>query len=162
MKKKSLMEILAGGTVLIAYKFYSDRKYLRERKKQNEQIAKREAVLCTYEQWIGAFQNKQYIPEYLYKNDYHKVAVYGLGRLGKQLYKELAVSDIEVVYTIDLAYGGDGRFYNQIPCFHPDDDLPETDLIIVTIPGEAREIIPRLRGKVTCQVKSINELLFVL
>ncbi len=125
-------------------------------------IFKQEEVIKTYEKWVYVLQNKNMISEYLMQNNYHKIAIYGLGRIGKQLYKELASSQLTVSYVIDQGYSITNKYYNQVPCYHPDDRLPNVDLIIVTVPSESEEIIKNLNKKVSCSVKSINEVLFVI
>lgn len=160
--KKIFTKELFIGAVWLTDKLYTDKKRMEKCKNKDKIIEKQEAVLASYEQWVEAFQNGLCVGNYLLAHNYHKVAIYGLGRLGKQLYRELSSSGIEVIYVIDATYGSTSRIYQQTPCFHPKDRLPEAELIIVTIPNEAKEITNQLREKITCPIKAINELLFVL
>lgn len=136
---------------------------MKKDKDLNNLIIRQEEVLRTYEKWMNTIQDNHMISEYLFENHYYNIAIYGLGRIGKQLYKEMISSRVEVSYIIDQKYNSIvNQYYNQAPCYHPNDKLPITDLIIVTIPSEAGEIITDLKKKVVCPVKSINDILFVL
>lgn len=129
---------------------------------KNSLIVKQEEVLRVYEKWMDVFQKGKLISRYFFDNGFHKVAIYGLGRLGKQLYDEMIISEIDVVYVIDNVYGLTNKFYGRTPCVHPESELPEADLIIITIPGEKKQIHAQLCKKVSCPVKSMEDILFVI
>lgn len=160
--KKLLLGSFWTGFAWMVGKIHSDREKLKICKKNEKIIRKHEAALAAYEQWVEAYQKNQHIGMYLLENHYRRIAVYGLGRLGKQLCRELAASGVDVVYVIDRDYAKKRNFYKQMPCFHPENTLPKADLILTAVPGEDREIAAYLRKKVTCPVKSINDMLFVL
>lgn len=161
--RKDLLPIaFALSACWLIGKAFADKRWLKICKKKEKTMAKQEAMLSVYGQWVKALQDGQRISEYLLKNDFHKIAIYGLGRIGKQLCEELIFSKIDVGYIVDLTYGRKNKFYDKIPCYHPDHELPDADLMIVTIPDEVKEIKSYLRKKVTCPVKSMNDLLFVI
>lgn len=164
MKKQNylLMPVVASGVLGLFYKFKVDKSKLEICEKQNYLNHKYEQTLITYKKWIEAFQNNKTIADYLLENKYHKIAVYGFGRLGKQLYEELLISRIQVEYVIDRNRGIENKLDDGIGYYHPDDELPNVDLIIVTIPDEAKGIIDHLREKTECPIKSIDDLLFVI
>lgn len=141
--------------------FYMDKKTLKECANKEKLFIRDRATLAAYEQWVETFQNRRRVADHLLENNYHDIAIYGFGRLGKQLYKDLLLSGINVTYLIDLNFVQGNKNYNRTPCFHPDEQLPDTDLIIITVPSEAKEIMAHLRKKVKCPVKSILDLLFV-
>lgn len=143
-------------------KLRRDKKFLKIYEQQEQLIYKQERVLNVYERWIAASQDEKNISDYLLRHNYHNVAIYGLGRLGKQLYNELVNSEINVPYVIDQNYSIDQKYYNQIYCYHPEDKLPFVDLVIVTVPGEEKEIVSWLKKKSVGSVKTMNDLLFVI
>lgn len=161
-KKNISISMLIWGAVSLSLGIYMDKKRLEKSAEKEKMLAKGWADLDAYEQWVEAFLNGKKIPEYLLQNNYHNVAIYGFGRLGKQLYRELFFSDVHVAYIIDLSFERGKKSFDGIPCFHPEEDLPEAELIIVTIPSGAKEIMTNLRNKVQCQIKSIYDLLFVM
>lgn len=160
--RKASIGAFALAIGFVTSKINEDRKNLKEQEKMINLISKQEEVLKTYEKWMEICQKGQSISNYLVKNKYSNVAIYGLGRLGKQLYRELICSDINVEYVIDRSCRQKGELYGQTLCCHPEEKLKETELIIITVPSEAKEIGIQLRKKVTCPVKSINEILFVI
>lgn len=142
-------------------KIFEDKRKNEICEKKDYLIFKQERVLTTYEKWIRLYQNKRLLSDYLLENNYYEIAIYGLGRLGKQLYEELLVCGVSVAYVIDQNYGKENKSYKGTFCYRPEDKLPKVDLIIVTIPSEEKDIIAMLRKKVTYPIKSINDILFV-
>ncbi len=130
-------------------------------KEKDCEIAKREVVLNTYESWVDALISKKKISEYLLKNGYHHVAIYGMGRIGRHLWKEFLSSDVCVDYIIDQKISKYSKYYEGVPCFAIESELPRVDIIIVTVSGKD-EIIHELRKKVKWTIRSINDILFVL
>lgn len=125
---------------------------------QKALLRKQEEMLRTYEAWMNKTRKKKTLDFFFHTNNYRTAAIYGLGRVGRQLYKELLRSDIQVLYGIDRKV----KCYDGLRCYEPDEDLPEVDLIIIAVPDEAQDIAEELRKNVSCPVWSINDLLFVL
>lgn len=134
----------------------------REIEEKNNEIIKRETALNTYESWVDVLIGKKKISEYLLENGYCHAAIYGMGRIGKQLYKEFCDSNISVDFVIDQKMSKMTRYYKNVPCFDIKSELPHTDIIIVTVSAEADKIINELRKKTNEPVKSMNDILFVL
>lgn len=156
--EKAFIVIIALNIV----KFKKDKKFLKMYENLKYLIYKQESVLKVYEKWVSAIQNKKEISDYLLTNNYCEIAIYGLGRLGKQLYEELIHSGINVSYIIDRDHSIENEYYKQVRCYHPEDKLPPVDMIIVTVPGEENEIATYLREKNAGSVKTMNDLLFVI
>ena len=77
-------------------------------------------------------------------NEYEMIAVYGAGELGKLLLCELEKSNAKSLCVIDK---NAESLSLPIPCYKPDDVLPEIDLVIVTI--------DRLYGEIASQLEEI-------
>lgn len=133
-----------------------------EIKQKDGDIYKRESALNTYERWIYSMINGDKISNYLMSNDYRRVAIYGMGRLGKQLFEEFDKTSISIEYIIDQKMAEHIRKYESVPCFTMSEKLPFAELIIVTVPSEEKDIITQLRKKTKGQIKSINDILFVM
>lgn len=131
-------------------------------KQKDDEITKREAVLNIYENWVDALISGKGISEYLVKSGYCQVAIYGMGRIGRHLYKEFRDSDVCVNFVIDQKLSRQARYYGDVPCLDSGMDFPYTELIIVTVASEANQIIDELRKKVTVPIRTIDDILFVL
>lgn len=163
IKYNSILErVFALIVVCMAVKIGKDKKFLKTYEKQKNLIYKQESVLKVYESWVNALQNRKRISDYLLAHNYREIAIYGLGRLGKQLYEEMIHSGINVSYVIDQNYSSENKHYKQVCCYHPEDNLPSADIIIVTVPGEENEIAAYLKKKNAGLVKTMNDLLFVI
>ena len=55
----------------------------------------------TLYQWLLVRQDKVEIADYFKENGYQRVAIYGMGELGRLLLKELRDTGIEIPYVID-------------------------------------------------------------
>lgn len=68
-------------------------------------------------------RNSKKISDYLYNKSIRRIAIYGMGILGRQLYEELKISDIEVCFVIDK------REIEEIaiPVFKPEENFPVVD-----------------------------------
>lgn len=106
--------------------------------------------------WLQIFEEKQSIKKYFEENNIETVAVYGIGKLGKHLVKQLQQNDIVVKYIVDNRVG----FYKGIDMFKLCDRLPEVDVIIVTPILEYKVIYQTLREKVDCEIVSIEDVIY--
>jgi len=96
----------------------------------------------------------KFISQYCRKNNYRKVAMYGMGKIGKWLLPLFAKSDVEVAYVIDrraCELQGECDF----ALYSPDDSLPGADAIIVSAYSEFTAIAPMLREKTDIPIVSI-------
>jgi len=84
-----------------------------------------------------------------------KVAIYGMGKLGKWLIRVMQKVGIDVAYAIDKR-AGDIECY--FPVFFPDDELPNVDAIIVSVYSEYTAIAPMLWEKTSTPIISIVNL----
>ena len=134
----------------------------QERNRKDIEIFKREEILKTYERWVNILLRKKAISEYLLTNNYCHVAIYGMGRIGKQLFQEFHGAGICVDYIIDKNLSKSYEKYENVRCYNLCSDLPYVDIIIVTVSSEAEEIIIELNKRVPWQAKSINDILFVI
>lgn len=134
----------------------------RECERSKHEICKREALLDTYERWVDKMIFGKQIAQYLIKNGYYKIAIYGMGRIGKHLLIEFRQSVIDVVYVIDQNISKYTNHFEGIPCLSINSRLPYVDMVIVTVSSEAKEIKKELNKRVSYQIESMNEILFVL
>lgn len=109
--------------------------------------------------WLLLKQHNKNIAEYLIKRNYKKVAIYGMGKLGEILFRELEGTGVEVVYGIDrnkdhLDFG--------IGIYSPEEKLPCADIIIVTAVTYYSEIVWSLSRQTECPIESLENMIAVL
>lgn len=93
------------------------------------------AFICNVlEQLLSLSESGRSIEELLRKNGYKKIAVYGLGRIGKHIVEALKDSDIQIIYGIDQNAQG---LKFDFPVYTINEILPEAELILVTIDDDA-------------------------
>lgn len=105
--------------------------------------------------WHICFAGRK-VEEYFIKHDLSRIAIYGMGNLGRNLYDELEKSSIEVLYGIDRA---DMDYVEFVPIIKPYDTLSEVDAIIVTNATKVEEIVDYLRSKSSCRIIPLKEVL---
>ena len=93
---------------------------------------------------------------YFANRGYRKIGIYGKGRIGKQLEKELSrEKTIESIYFIDQNI----RLRDGVNCYCLEDRLPKSDCVIITALEEPYKIKERLASMVDCDLKTLLEVL---
>ena len=70
-------------------------------KKLKLRARKERGLFFLMNQWIGLKQDNQQIETYFQKNNYQRIAVYGMGFVGMRLIKELRNTNLNIIYGID-------------------------------------------------------------
>ena len=86
-----------------------------------------------------------------------KIAIYGLGMLGEHLLTDFIKNGVKVVYGIDRR---NLNLKKGISIYQLQDDLPEADLVIVTVNTEYEIIRNQLGKKIKSRIISLESLLF--
>lgn len=106
--------------------------------------------------WLCLKEKNIKLADYLKIHGFLKIAVYGIGMLGKHLVQELSNSDINIAYGIDLG----GQLKSMIfPVYTLDADLEDVDAVIVTVCYEFENIKMMLKKKLDCEILSLEEML---
>ncbi len=109
------------------------------------------------EQWLSNKQNNINIEEYLIRQGYQKIAIYGMSVLGNLLYQELKETKVEVSYAIDR--NADNMHF-ELPVLKPSDEYGKVDVIIVTAVLDYEKIKKNIIKKTQVNVMSIEDLVF--
>lgn len=120
-----------------------------------ERIEKQNKIIELYERWIKSLSMGDKICEFIQKNMFKKIAVYGMGSLGRSLCSELVRYGIEIVYIIDK---NKNISFNEYPSYTLQDKLPDADLIIITPITYYDEIVDELERKVDCALLSLEDI----
>lgn len=110
------------SAVICARKEYGKLKAKCENK---ESILQAMAIMCT------ELQNGKRVSEILAHRGIKSVAIYGMGYLGEQLYKDIVNSDIELKYVMDQN-PANVLMSIEVPILTLNDEIPDVDAIIIT------------------------------
>lgn len=79
--------------------------------------------------WLCLKNQGRNLEEYFIKKGWSRIAVYGMGELGKRLMEELRGSHVTVEYAIDKK---GGSMLSEVVIKELEDELPPVDVIVVT------------------------------
>ena len=125
-------------------------------KKLKLRARKERGLFFLMNQWIGLKQDNQQIETYFQKNNYHRIAVYGMGFVGMRLIKELRNTNLNIIYGIDQ---NAANISSDLKLLTLEDELPEVDVIIVTVLGSFQEIYDKLSTKIKCDIVAIEDII---
>ena len=138
------------GTLFIAKRASS---VIIEKQRNVEKFQKLFSVL---DLWLRKRQQGRSMENFLKRNAYHSIAIYGLGNIGKLLEEELK-NYAEIQYGIDRRDVSAG-----FPVYKPEDNLPQADAVIVTPAYEFEEIEEMLKKKLDCPIYSIEDIVYFM
>lgn len=108
-------------------------------------------------QWVRIKQENKNLAEYFERHGFYRVAVYGMSYAGETLVDELKNTKIEVAYGIDR---NADSIYSEVELFTGADELGVVDAVVVTAITRFDEIKENLRGKVNCQIISLEDVIY--
>lgn len=115
-----------------------------------------ESYWRTFHKWLQLKEEHKELSDFLIREGYKNIAIYGMGMMARHLQKELEDTEINIIYGIDKkAY----ILKADIPLFLPEDTLPEIDAIIVTAVYDYNEIADQLRKKGIKHILCLEEII---
>ena len=105
--------------------------------------------------WLYIELNNISFKNYFKKNGFHRIAIYGIGKLGVHLKREIERNGYEVAYIVD---DGEKAFYTY-RIYSSRDNLPEADVIVVTPFLEYELIKKKISEKNNINIISLKEVL---
>ena len=114
-------------------------------------------IIDVQSMWLHLYQEYRSLDEFFYRHNYKKIAVQGLGKLGRSLIGDLSKTDIEVVYGIDRNTALSGEL--GIPVYTVDDSLTEVDAVIITAIADYNTIASQLYEKLDCPLIPLDAML---
>lgn len=130
--------------------------YFARTQEEISKVQKMIRINESFSKWLELKQNNCRLKEYFENNNYKSVAIYGMGDLGKKLFRELADDGVSVSYTIDRNIGVDDK-YKMIAL---PERLPEVDIVIVTAVSSFDDIYLDLKGRFNGEIVSIEDVLW--
>lgn len=127
---------------------------------KNLQMSKKHLDLfLMMNQWVKVKQEGKNVSDYLEKNDYKSIAIYGMSYAGEALVRELSDSAIEVKYGIDKNAAG---VYSELKLVTPEDELEEVDAVVVTAISFFEDIEKNLSNKLKADIIALDDILYNL
>jgi phosphoglycerate dehydrogenase-like enzyme len=130
--------------------------YFARTQEEISKVQKMIRINESFNKWLELKQNNYRLKGYFENNNYKSVAIYGMGDLGKRLFRELADDGVVVSYTIDKNIGVDDK-YKMIAL---SERLPEVDVVIVTAVSSFDDIYLDLKGRFNGEIVSIEDVLW--
>lgn len=115
------------------------------------------ALYLLMNQWVKVKQENRSIAEYLEKNGYFQIAIYGMNYVGETLLAELEHTNIKVKYAIDK---NAGNIYSNVDILAPEDKFDTVDAVLVTPITFFDEIESMLSEKLDCPILSMEDILY--
>lgn len=157
-KKKGLKLVLllmATITVIMSVFLHIYNGVITRLRDQNKKKQEFYDVLCA---WLRIHESGETINDFLIRHKFKRIMVYGMKEIGELLCDEISKCEsIKVVCAIDKTAN---HSYKKIEILKPDDPLPEADVLVVTAIHYYNEIEDNMRGKVTCPILSIEDIVF--
>lgn len=142
-----------GIAGVLAGKWYQNQ--IKALKVANEKLSDNYQLL---NHWLEIRNEGRSVAEYFNDMGYQHIAIYGMAELANRLFEELEDSDIQVDYGIDRDVSCTIARIENV--YSLEENLPKADVIVVT-PYYAFESICRdLKGKVSCPVISIEDVIW--
>lgn len=159
--KKGMISILsgvAGSLVGLAVGAGAAAKITGESERKIKGLAEKHlSLFLMMNQWVKVKQEGKNLSVYFDKNNYKKIAVYGMSYAGETLIEELRGTNIEIAYAIDK---NANAIYSDINVVTMEDNLEDVDAIVVTAITAFDEIEEQLQSKVDCPVISLEDILY--
>lgn len=109
-----------------------------------------------FDKWLLLKENGNTLHQFFERWGYKRIALYGLGMAGNHLLTELEKSQIEVIYGIDKL---GNKFQVGFPVYTPDANLPEADVIVISVAYDFGNIYKNLRQTFTGSIVSLEEII---
>lgn len=96
------------------------------------------------------------VADYFKNNHYEKIAIYGMGEIGKRLYEELCAEGIEVTAVFDR---NAQRLDPSLNVYSIEGSVPEVDVVVITPTFDYDTIAEQLEKVVSCKIISISDVI---
>lgn len=145
-----IIGLLCGGCLINMFQTKKIMACCRERDKYLE-------MFLLMNSWFQNLRKKK-ISDYLKENNFHSIAIYGMGYIGENLYDDLLRDNIEIKYLIDQNIRQiKGRFTQTM-----DENMEPVDVIIVTVLYDYDEIKMNLQKRTDACILSLSEIIYTM
>lgn len=154
----SVLSTLTGGIAGTITGACAVAKILGKEGSKAKELADKHLVLfLMMNQWVKVKQEGKNLSSYFEKNNYKKIAIYGMSYAGETLVEELKDSKTEIIYGVDR---NADSIYSDIEIYSVEDELPEADAVVVTAITFFEQIEETLSQKLNCPIISLEDVLY--
>lgn len=146
--------VFAGGMIGFLIEMKGANKIIHDK---DERINKFVKYFHVFDVWMGLREEGKSVKTFFEVNGYNKVAIYGIGRLGEHLIKELEGMPVEISYAIDRK---GNQAVTRLDVYTMEDDFPDADVIVVTAVFDYDNIKRELIGKTTIPIVSLEDVIY--
>ena len=152
----SIISIILCG--FNCYFIYAEVKNKKHQQDQQNRIHVLSDHFQLLNHWLELKNEGKNLVTYFEDMGYHHIAIYGMSELANRLCEELEGSSVRVDYGIDRDIACTIGRMDTV--YFPEDDLPETDVIVVT-PYSSFDVIKGiLEKKVNCPIVSLEDVVW--
>lgn len=158
MKSRTLLTALSGAGCCAVTAYLVNRHKIKQLNPAQKQL---DTLLDHYRllnHWLEIKNEGKSVASYFEEMGYSHIAVYGMAELGNRLMEDLESTPIQVDYGIDRDISCSIARIGEV--YFPEDDLPETDVIVVTPYSAFGAIKKQLEEKVKCPIISLEEVVW--
>lgn len=121
-----------------------------------KKCARYEGYWRALDAWLFLKEDGMSVARLLQDRGIQRIAIYGMGMLGKHLLEELRDTEIQIEYLVDKSAMS---FHPDIRTYAPDEELPETEAIISTRAYEFSSVRAKLEQQGRKNVISLEQML---
>lgn len=155
--KKGILSVLSAVAGVATGAGVAGKAMMGEREKAKAMSSKHLALFRMMDQWVRVKQEGKNLASYFEKNNYRKIAIYGMSYAGMTLINELKDTDIIIAYGIDK---NADSIYTDIDIVSKDENLEEVDAVVVTAITFFDEIEEELSARLECPILSLEDILY--
>ena len=122
---------------------------------KDDMIAKFENMFNIMHLWKEISEKGHSISEYFLSRNYRRIAIYGKGKIGRHIEKEVIKSGIEVAYYIDR----NEMLQDGISCIGPQSILPQCDCVVISVIDGMSNVKNALNESFAGDIKSITDVI---
>lgn len=152
--KKFLLGLIFGLVTGMLFMEEKTRKIIKNKEKWGEKFKTYYDIL---NQWMTLLYDNKSIATYFIENNYKTIAIYGMGKLGILLYKELEKSEIKVKYCIEK---NPNHSYPDIEIKCLGDEFEKVDVVVITAVSEFNNIVKNIKEKVDSPIISLEDIVY--
>jgi len=158
MKRRLLSAVLSGTAIGFVAACLANRSGKRQCEDLQHQLQILQDHFCLLNHWLEIKNEGKSVSSYFEDMGYHHIAIYGMAELGTRLMEDLEGSSVYVDYGIDRDVCCSIGRIEEI--YFPEDDLPQTDVIVVTPYSAFGAIQKVLEKKNRCPIISLEEVVW--
>lgn len=128
---------------------------LREKEEGIANLRRHDKLL---DDWMYLRDRSVNVSQFFRKYGYQKIAIYGMGKLGMHLVRELKQGGISVDFGIDKK-GDTGIKDTEIRIYSPEQKMPDVDAVVITVTDQYAKISSMLSKEMKCPMVTIEEII---